>query len=112
MDTVATELKHVAQLADLIDRIQRDRPFRTRFRDDPVRAAAQVGLTPCDSEWAGLRDLLYARPRYRCQHPQPRADWPGAFDFPAGVTLPGTSIAALLGRGADTPAPCGVSAGR
>ena len=59
MDTAATDLEHAAQLADLIDRIQHDRDFRTRFRFDPVRATAQMGVTLCEPEWAGLRDLLY-----------------------------------------------------
>jgi len=30
------------------------------LRDDPVRAVAQMGVTLRDSEWAGLRELLYA----------------------------------------------------
>jgi len=60
MDAEARDPERAAQLAELIDRLQHDRAFRTRLRDDPVRAAAQVGVTLRDSEWAGLRDLLYA----------------------------------------------------
>ena len=43
----------------LIDRAHHDRAFRAALRRDPVQAAAQMGLTLLDAEWAGLRDLLY-----------------------------------------------------
>ena len=46
-------------IAALIDRTQHDRAFRARLRHEPVRAAAEMGLTLRDSEWAGLRALVY-----------------------------------------------------
>jgi hypothetical protein len=58
MDPEDTGLNRGAQLVALIDRAQHDKAFLTVLRDDPVRAAATMGLTLRDSEWAGLRDLV------------------------------------------------------
>jgi hypothetical protein len=60
MDAEAPGPGRAAQFAELVDRVRHDRTFRARLRADPVRAVAQMGVTLRDSEWAGLRELLYA----------------------------------------------------
>ena len=56
MDSVRAGAERTA----MIDRAQHDRAFRARLRYQPTEAAAQMGLNLRDSEWAGLRDLVYS----------------------------------------------------
>jgi hypothetical protein len=49
-----------ALIVALIDRARHDRAFGASLRREPVRTAAQFGLTLYDEEWAGLRDFLCA----------------------------------------------------